>query len=51
MISTRVSSFTWKAQWGPQYHPSMFIGMAGIGLGALLATGKPFTCDGTARLC
>ncbi|KAI0720837.1 MFS general substrate transporter [Cerioporus squamosus] len=37
-IGTLVSSFVWKAEWGPDYHPSMFIGMTGLGLGVLLAT-------------
>ncbi|TFK84425.1 MFS general substrate transporter [Polyporus arcularius HHB13444] len=37
-VGTLVSSFVWKVQWGPEYHPSMFIGMAGLGLGVFLAT-------------
>ncbi|RDX53992.1 MFS general substrate transporter [Lentinus brumalis] len=37
-IGTLVSSFVWNVQWDPEYHPSMFIGMAGLGLGVFLAT-------------
>ena len=33
----RITSYTWKSAWGPNYHPSMFIGIAGIALATVLA--------------
>ncbi|KAI0709648.1 MFS general substrate transporter [Cerioporus squamosus] len=37
-IGTMISSFVWKADWSPQYHQSMFIGIAALALGISLAT-------------
>ncbi|RPD58876.1 MFS general substrate transporter [Lentinus tigrinus ALCF2SS1-7] len=37
-VGTMVSSFVWKADWGPNYHQSMFIGIAAIGFATFLAT-------------
>ena len=32
-----ISSYTWKSAWGPDYHPSMFIGIGALTLATLLA--------------
>ncbi|KAI0741190.1 MFS general substrate transporter [Earliella scabrosa] len=36
-IGNLIGSFVWKATWGPDYHPSMFICMAALGLATVLA--------------
>ncbi|KAI0308498.1 major facilitator superfamily domain-containing protein, partial [Amylostereum chailletii] len=38
-IGSLIGSFVWKAQWGPDYHPSMYIGIAMFGLTIMLAIG------------
>ena len=35
----RISSYTWKSAWGPDYHPSMFIGIGALTLATLLGLG------------
>ena len=37
----RISAYTWKTEWGPAYHPSMIIGIAGLTLATVLAYGTP----------
>ncbi|RPD58871.1 MFS general substrate transporter [Lentinus tigrinus ALCF2SS1-7] len=37
-IGTMISSFVWKVEWSPQYHQSMFVGIAALALGTSLAT-------------
>lgn len=37
--ASRISSYTWKAAWSPDYHQSMYIGIAGLGLASVLAFG------------
>ncbi|KAH9942232.1 MFS general substrate transporter [Epithele typhae] len=32
-----IASFTWKSEWGPDYHPSMFIGLGALLLATALA--------------
>ncbi|TCD66551.1 hypothetical protein EIP91_001272 [Steccherinum ochraceum] len=32
-----IGSYAWKSQWGPNYHPSMFIGIASFALASVLA--------------
>ncbi|KAI0055452.1 MFS general substrate transporter [Artomyces pyxidatus] len=36
-IGNLIGSFTWKAAWGPEYHPSMYIGIAAMVLSSSLA--------------
>nr|VWO95816.1 Uncharacterized protein [Ganoderma boninense] len=36
-LGNLISSYTWKAAWGPDYHQSMYIGIAGLGLATVLA--------------
>ncbi|KAA1470621.1 MFS general substrate transporter [Dentipellis sp. KUC8613] len=36
-IGNLIGSFTWKAAWGPDYHPSMYIGIGGLALAISLA--------------
>ncbi|KAI0055451.1 MFS general substrate transporter [Artomyces pyxidatus] len=36
-IGNLIGSFTWKAVWGPDYHPSMYIGLAAFVLSTSLA--------------
>ncbi|CDO77032.1 hypothetical protein BN946_scf184403.g7 [Trametes cinnabarina] len=36
-IGNLIASYVWKAEWGPDYHPSMYIGIAALGLATLLA--------------
>ncbi|KAL5521337.1 hypothetical protein ACEPAG_9261 [Sanghuangporus baumii] len=36
-IGNLVGSFAWKAEWGPAYHQSMFIGIGSLALSTLLA--------------
>ena len=36
---SRISSFVWKVEWSPQYHQSMFVGIAALAIGTSLATG------------
>ncbi|KAA1470620.1 MFS general substrate transporter [Dentipellis sp. KUC8613] len=38
-IGNLIGSFTWKAEWGPDYHQSMFIGIASL----LFSTALAFT--------
>ena len=38
----RVGSYLWKASWGPQYHPSMLIGLAGATMSIVFAFGNGF---------
>ena len=40
MPSYRVSSFLWKAEWSPQYRPSMIIGICTLLVAISLAFGK-----------
>ena len=35
----RIGSSAWKAEWGPNYHPSMFIGLASLAFSTVLAFG------------
>lgn len=35
-----ISSYTWQSQWGPDYHPSMYIGIACLSFSTILALGK-----------
>lgn len=35
-----ISSYTWQSQWGPDYHPSMYIGIACLSFSTILAFGK-----------
>ena len=39
-LKHRISSYTWKAAWGPDYHQSMYIGIGGLGLATVLAFGE-----------
>ena len=39
-LRRRISSYTWKSAWGPDYHPSMFIGIAALAFATCLAFGK-----------
>jgi len=32
-----ISSYTWQSQWGPDYHPSMYIGIACLSFSTVLA--------------
>ncbi|KAH9917542.1 MFS general substrate transporter [Fomitopsis serialis] len=32
-----ISSYTWQSQWGPDYHPSMYIGIACLSFSTILA--------------
>ncbi|ETW74943.1 major facilitator superfamily [Heterobasidion irregulare TC 32-1] len=36
-IGSLIGSFTWKAEWGPEYRPSMLIGIAALTFSSLLA--------------
>lgn len=36
----RVGSFAWKAQWGPDYHQSMYIGIGALVISSALAFGQ-----------
>ncbi|GJE91440.1 MFS general substrate transporter [Phanerochaete sordida] len=36
-LGNLIGSYAWKAQWGPDYHPSMIIGLASFGLASALA--------------
>ncbi|KZT69693.1 MFS general substrate transporter [Daedalea quercina L-15889] len=36
-IGNLISSYTWQSQWGPDYHPSMYIGIACLSFSTLLA--------------
>ncbi|KAI0036163.1 MFS general substrate transporter [Vararia minispora EC-137] len=36
-IGNLIGSFTWKAQWGPDYHPSMWISLSSLLLSSALA--------------
>ncbi|KAI0653992.1 MFS general substrate transporter [Cubamyces menziesii] len=36
-LGNLISSFVWKAEWGPDYHQSMYIGIAALGLATVLA--------------
>ena len=38
-LGNLISSFTWKSEWGPDYHPSMFIGIGALALATALAFG------------
>ena len=38
-VQSRISSYVWKASWGPDYHQSMVIGIAGLALATALAIG------------
>ena len=38
-VQSRISSYVWKASWGPDYHQSMVIGIAGLALATVLAIG------------
>lgn len=39
-IFCSIGSYAWKAEWGPEYHPSMVIGLASLTLSSLLALGS-----------
>ncbi len=34
-----ISSFVWKSEWGPDYHQSMFIGIAALAFATALSIG------------
>ncbi|KAI0332944.1 MFS general substrate transporter [Cubamyces sp. BRFM 1775] len=36
-LGNLISSFVWKAEWGPDYHQSMYIGIAALGFATVLA--------------
>ncbi|EPT00458.1 hypothetical protein FOMPIDRAFT_1030504 [Fomitopsis schrenkii] len=36
-IGNLISSYTWQSQWGPDYHPSMYIGIACLSFSTILA--------------
>uniref|UniRef100_A0A0W0G1C8 MFS general substrate transporter n=1 Tax=Moniliophthora roreri TaxID=221103 RepID=A0A0W0G1C8_MONRR len=36
-IGNLIGAFTWKAEWGPEYHQSMIISLAGLALSTALA--------------
>ncbi|TFY75869.1 hypothetical protein EWM64_g8143 [Hericium alpestre] len=36
-IGNLIGSFTWKAAWGPDYHPSMYIGIGGLAIATSLS--------------
>ncbi|PCH36649.1 MFS general substrate transporter [Wolfiporia cocos MD-104 SS10] len=36
-IGNLISSYTWRTQWSPSYHPSMFIGIAALSFSTVLA--------------
>ncbi|GJE91460.1 MFS general substrate transporter [Phanerochaete sordida] len=36
-LGNLIGSYAWKAQWGPNYHPSMIIGLASLALSSVLA--------------
>lgn len=36
MSLCRIGSYAWKAEWGPNYHQSMFIGLASLALSTVL---------------
>lgn len=36
-IGNLIGSYAWKAEWGPQYHQSMFIGIAALAFSSALA--------------
>ena len=40
LCNARIGSFTWKEEWGPEYHPSMFISLAALAFSSLLALGS-----------
>ncbi|KAI0821331.1 MFS general substrate transporter [Irpex lacteus] len=35
-LGNLIGSYAWKAQWGPDYHPSMIIGIASLALASVL---------------
>lgn len=36
-LGNLIGSYAWKAEWGPDYHPSMEIGIAALGFASILA--------------
>ncbi|KAI0753050.1 MFS general substrate transporter [Daedaleopsis nitida] len=36
-LGNLIGSYVWKSSWGPDYHPSMFIGIAALGFATVLA--------------
>ncbi|CAL1711297.1 unnamed protein product [Somion occarium] len=36
-LGNLIGSYAWKAEWGPDYHPSMFIGIASLAFASFLA--------------
>ncbi|KAI0734072.1 MFS general substrate transporter [Fomitopsis betulina] len=36
-LGNLISSYTWQSQWGPDYHPSMYIGIACLSFSTILA--------------
>ncbi|RPD53443.1 MFS general substrate transporter [Lentinus tigrinus ALCF2SS1-7] len=36
-LGNLISSYVWKTQWAPDYHPSMFIGLAALAFATVLA--------------
>ncbi|PSR79497.1 hypothetical protein EW026_g1335 [Hermanssonia centrifuga] len=36
-LGNLIGSYAWKAEWGPNYHPSMLIGIASLALSSVLA--------------
>lgn len=36
-LGNLIGSYAWKAQWGPNYHPSMIIGLASLAFSSVLA--------------
>ncbi|EKM53442.1 uncharacterized protein PHACADRAFT_211138 [Phanerochaete carnosa HHB-10118-sp] len=36
-LGTLIGSYVWKAEWGPNYHPSMIIGLASLAFSSVLA--------------
>ncbi|KII95716.1 hypothetical protein PLICRDRAFT_226861 [Plicaturopsis crispa FD-325 SS-3] len=36
-IGNLIGSYAWKAEWGPDYHPSMYIGLGSLAFSTLLA--------------
>ena len=43
-IGNLIGSFTWKAEWGPDYHPSMWISLGALLLTSALGLGECHKC-------
>lgn len=44
-LRARIGSYAWKAEWGPNYHQSMFIGLGSLAFSTVLAFGMLFSAS------